>query len=361
MTSDLTMDSEAFAGRLLQSGLGFLEVLSVYLGDRLGLYRALAGAPSVTAVELAAKAGCNERYIREWLEQQAVGGILTVVGAARDASARRYALPAGAAEVLTDGDSLNYMAPMTRTMTSLVGAMPALLEAFRSGGGVPWSAYGVDAREGQADSNKPVFFKLLNGWLDQVPAVGERLRAEPAARVADIGCGAGWSSIALAQHYPRALIDGYDLDEASIKQAKALLAGTPFGDRVTFHCKDAAGDELSERYDLALIFEALHDMSRPVEVLRAAKRLLAPGGSVVVIDERVAESFTAPGDEIERLMYGWSVLCCLPAGMSETPSMQTGTVMRPATLRRYAAEAGFSGVEVVEVDHPFFRLYHLIP
>jgi len=360
MTTEVS-DSDAFAGRLLQSSLGMLEVLSVYLGDRLGLYRAMAGRSGVTPGELASIAGCHERYVREWSEQQAVSGILTVVQASDDALARRYALPAGAAEVLTDGDSLNYMAPSARVLVSLVGAMPALLEAFRSGGGVPWSAYGVDAREGQADINKPVLFQLLSGWLEQVPRVDQRLRAEPPARVADIGCGAGWSSIALAQHYSNALIDGYDLDEASIEDARRLLAKTTLADRVAFHCQDAGSAELSGQYDLALIFEALHDMSRPVAVLRVAKRLLARGGSVVVIDERVAESFTAPGDDIERMMYGWSVLCCLATGMSETPSAQTGTVMRPATVRRYAAEAGFSDVAVIEVDHPFFRLYHLVP
>lgn len=359
MTTDVS-DSDAFAGRLLQAGLGFLEVLSVYAGDRLGLYRALGGSPGMTPVELAAKTGCIERYVREWLEQQAVSGILTVAGPAEDASARRYALPAGAAEVLTDGDSLNYMAPLARLMVSLVPAMPELLKAYRSGGGVPWSAFGVDAREGQADINKPVFLQLLGGWLDDA-GVGERLRADPPARVADLGCGAGWSSIALAQHYPKALIDGIDPDEASIEQAKANLAGTSVGDRVNFRARDAADEASSGRYDLALIFEALHDMSRPVEVLRAAKAMLASGGSVIVVDERVAESFTAPGDEIERLMYGWSVLCCLPAGMAEQPSAQTGTVMRPSTLRRYAEEAGFREVETVELDHPFFRMYRLLP
>ena len=360
MTNDVH-DSDLFASRLLQSGLGFMEILSVYLGDKLGLYRALSDSPGVSPAELAGKVACNERYIREWLEQQAVCGILSVASGASDPGARRYSLPSGAREVLTDGDSLNYMAPITRIMVSLVQVMPALMEAFRTGGGVPWSDYGADAREGQGDINKPIFFKLLGDWIEQVPVISKRLHSDPPARIADIGCGLGWMSIALARNYPNALVDGIDVDEASIYQANALLANTSLGDRVSFHCRNAADEEFSGRYDLALIFEALHDMSQPLEILRVAKKMLAPGGSLLVVDERVAESFTAPGDEIERLMYGWSVFCCLATGMSETPSAQTGTVMRPDTLRRYALEAGFSQTETIEVEHPFFRMYRLIP
>jgi hypothetical protein len=109
------------------------------------------------------------------------------------------------------------------------------------------------------------------------------------------------------------------------------------------------------------VFEALHDMSRPVEVLRSMRRMARPGGTVLVVDERVAEQFTAPADEMERIFYGFSVLCCLPVGRSEQPSAATGTVMRPATLRRYAEEAGYQGVEVLPIENGFFRVYRLLP
>ena len=138
--------------------------------------------------------------------------------------------------------------------------------------------------------------------------------------------------------------------------AKAGLAG-----RITLAVRDAADPALAGRYDLVTIFESLHDMSRPVDVLRACRQLLAPGGSVLVVDERVADAFVAPGDQVERLMYGFSVLCCLPAGMADQPSAATGTVMRTATLERYAAEAGFGRTEVLPVANDLFRFYRLQP
>ncbi len=125
--------------------------------------------------------------------------------------------------------------------------------------------------------------------------------------------------------------------------------------------RDAADPAVAGSYDLVCIFEALHDLARPVEALAAMRPMLADGGSVLVADERVAERFTAPGDEIERMMYGWSVLHCLPAAMAEQPSAATGTVMRSDTLRRYASEAGFTQVEVLPIDNDFFRFYRLRP
>jgi ubiquinone/menaquinone biosynthesis C-methylase UbiE len=184
--------------------------------------------------------------------------------------------------------------------------------------------------------------------------------ADPPARIADVACGGGWSSIAFARAYPNVRVDGFDLDEASIElaRANAAEAGLP-DDRVAFHVRDAGDPELAGRYDLVTIFEALHDMSNPVEALRTARGLAADDGAVLVVDERVADTFTAPGDDVERFMYGWSILLCLPTGMASQPSAATGTVMRADTMRRYAAEAGFSRVEVLPVEHDFFRLYRL--
>jgi 2-polyprenyl-3-methyl-5-hydroxy-6-metoxy-1,4-benzoquinol methylase len=179
--------------------------------------------------------------------------------------------------------------------------------------------------------------------------------------VADIACGAGWSSIAIALAYPAAEVDGFDLDALSIELARRNAAAAGVADRVRFHLRDAADADLAGGYDLVLICEALHDLSRPVEALRTMRRLANETGAVLVVDERVAETFTAPGDDLERLFYGFSVLCCLPAGMAEQPSAATGTVLRPTTLRRYAREAGFRDAEVLPIEHDLFRLYRLIP
>jgi cyclopropane fatty-acyl-phospholipid synthase-like methyltransferase len=155
------------------------------------------------------------------------------------------------------------------------------------------------------------------------------------ARVADLGCGVGWSSIGIARAYPKARVDGFDLDAASVELAKQNLEAedTTVRERVSFELRDAADPANAGTYDLVTIFEALHDMSQPVAALRATKQMPTPGGSVLVVDERVAARFTAPGDEIERLMYGWSFLHCLPAGMADQPSAATGTVMRHHTTR----------------------------
>jgi SAM-dependent methyltransferase len=335
-------------------------LLTVHLGDRLGYYRALAEEGDSTSADLAAATGTQERLAREWLEQQAVAGILEVDEVEAEAADRRYRIPAGHAEVLVDRESLAHLTPLARLGVSMAQTLPAVEEAFRTGGGVGWEEYGDLGREAQADANRPVFANLLGSeWLPAVPDVHARLQADPPARVADVACGAGWSSIAIARAYPKVTVDGFDLDAASVKLANANLAGTEVADRVTFQLRDAGDPALAGSYQLVTVFEALHDMSRPVEVLRVLRGLAAEDGAVIAMDERVADAFTAPGDEVERLMYTYSVLCCLPVGLADTPSAGTGTVMRVDTLRRYAAEAGFADVEVLPIEHETFRFYRL--
>jgi 2-polyprenyl-3-methyl-5-hydroxy-6-metoxy-1,4-benzoquinol methylase len=360
--SDPAARRDALAGRLLEATLGLMEVAAVHIGDRLGLYRALARTPRVTSAELAAATGTHERYVREWLEQQAVSGVLEVDDLGRPAAARRYALPPGHAEVLVDPDNLATMVPFAQFGVGVIRVMPELLEVFRTGGGLSWAAFGADLREAQAAQNRPAFLQLLaKEWLPAIPDIHARLAADPAARVADVACGAGWSAIGIARAYPKVRVDGLDLDPPSIELAQANVAQAGLAGRVTMMVRDAADPALAGRYDLVTIFEALHDMSRPVEVLHACRQLLAPGGSALIVDERVADAFVAPGDQVERLMYGFSILCCLPAGMADQPSAATGTVMRADTLRRYAADAGFRGAEVLPIASDFFRFYRLRP
>lgn len=347
--------------RLFGASLGAIDILTVYLGEHLGLYQALSDGGPLTSLELAAKTGTHERYAREWLEQQAIIGIVEVDDADTVPKSRRYGLPPGHAEVLLDRDSLAYLGPLARFIPAIGKAMPKIMDAFRTGGGVPYAAYGADAREAQAALNRPAFINLLGEeWLPAIPDVHERLQADPPARVADIACGAGWSSIAIARAYPKVRVDGYDNDEASVQMARAYAAGANLEDRVSFHVRDAAEQTFSGNYDLVTIFEAIHDMSRPVEVLMTARRLAGEDGAVIVMDERVAETFAAPGEPIERFFYGASVLFCLPIGMAEQPSAGTGTVMRPDVLRAYATEAGFGDVEILPIEHDMWRFYRLL-
>jgi cyclopropane fatty-acyl-phospholipid synthase-like methyltransferase len=237
-----------------------------------------------------------------------------------------------------------------------------LVDAYRTGAGVPFADYGPDLREGQAAINRPAFLgELSQKWVPAMPDVHARLQAQPSARIADFGCGFGWSSIGLGQGYPQAQVDGYDLDEPSIAQANALAAERGLADRVRFHVRDAGDPALAGQYDLVTAFECVHDMSNPVAALRVMRALTAPGGAVLVVDERVGDEFTAQGNDVEWMMYGWSILHCLPVGLADQPSAATGTVMRISTLQRYATEAGFSRVEVLPIENFFFRFYRLHP
>ena len=155
---------------------------------------------------------------------------------------------------------------------------------------------------------------------------------------------------------------GIDLDEGSVDDARRNATEAGVGGRVHFEVRDAVTvDQLDESYDLVCIFEALHDMAHPVQTLAKLRQVLTEGGAVLVADERVTETFTAPADFNDRLMYGWSVLHCLPATMAEHPTIATGTVLRPSTLRQYAGDAGLSEVQELAVDNDFWRLYLLQP
>jgi SAM-dependent methyltransferase len=352
-------DADAFSGRVFGSILGTLEVAAIALGDRLGLYRALRAYGPATSEELAERSAIAERYAREWLEHQAAVGYLEVDDEAAAPHERRYTLPVAHAEVLADPDSLRYLAGIPRAIAASLTAMPDLVEAYRTGGGVGWARFGEAMMTGQGDTNRPLFLtSLAREWLPSIPEVHAALSG--GGRVADIGCGVGWSSIAMALGYPRATVDGFDLDEASIDRARRNAREMGVEDRVRFHDIDAAETPVGEGYDLALAFECVHDMSYPVPVLAAMRRLVDGRGTVLVVDERVGEHFQAPADDVERMMYGFSLLVCLPDGMSHPDSVGTGTVMRPSTLRRYAVEAGFDDIEIMPIEHDAFRVYRLV-
>jgi SAM-dependent methyltransferase len=355
--SDRDAERDAFAERLFQSALGYFDMLSIRLGQRLGLYEVLAEG-SVTSQELASRAGIAERYAREWLEQQTTAQI--IVGDT-DRDPVTFTLPAGHAEVLLDGDSLSYMGASVSQLYSITNAFERVVEAFRTGGGVPYDAFGTDNIEGQGAGNRPVFLTTLpNDWLPKIPPLHDRLRADPPARVVDVGCGTGWSSIAIAMAYPNVTVDGIDPDEISIELARKNAAAEGVTDRVRFHREDAA---LVERapFDVAAAFECIHDMARPVEVLTAVRASLSDEGAMLIVDERTHDRFTGEPDPLEAYFYGWSIFDCLPTGMYEQPSAGTGTVMRASTLERYAGEAGFTRFEALPIEHDTFRLYLLRP
>ncbi len=351
--------TSALADRLFASFLGSLDVLTVHIGDQLGLYDALHRHGPLDVAAAAAATGTHPRYAREWLEQQTVAGLVSVVDPDLPADEREYYLDDAHAAVLCDRDSLAYLTPFARMISAAAIQLPNLLEAYRSGDGVGWAEYGELMRTAQADANRPLFLQLLGSdWLPSVPGVDALLR--DGGKVADIGCGDGWSSIGIASAYPAVTVEGFDVDADSIEAARANAAAAGLGDRATFTLVDAASVPAAGEYDLVTAFECVHDLPDPVGVLRSAHRMVRPGGAVVVMDEKVPERFTGPGDQVEQLMYGLSVLICLPDGLSHAGSVGTGTVMRPDTLQAYAREAGFADVEVLPIEHDMFRFYRLV-
>ena len=351
--------TDALVDRLFMAAIHTLEIASVHVGGRLGFYRALAEGGAATPTDLAARTGTAERYVREWLEQQAVAGFVDVDDPAADADARRYSLPDAHHAVFVDEESLSHLTGLAQLVVGVLRPIDELVEAYRSGAGVPYPAYGADTVEGIAATNRPQFHNLLADWFAAVPEIDARLRADPPAHVADLGCGTGWSSIAIARAYPKATVEAIDEDADSIQATRRNVGAAGLADRVRPVIHGAGEAKLPGRYDLVTIFEALHDMNHPVAALKSARDSLADGGAVLVADERVADRFTAPGDEIERFDYGFSVLHCLPVANLDEDSAATGTVIRSDTVRAYATQAGFANVEVLPIDHDFWRFYRL--
>jgi 2-polyprenyl-3-methyl-5-hydroxy-6-metoxy-1,4-benzoquinol methylase len=228
---------------------------------------------------------------------------------------------------------------------------------------VPYADYGI--HDAQGDFNRPVFVNLFaTEWAPLVPGLVERLASDPPARVAEIGCGEGWAAVSIAKAWPMVSIDGYDLDEASIAAARKHAAEAGVADRVRFEVADVTGDvetrDAGDGYDFVFAFEMIHDLAQPSRALETMRHLGASDAIFLVVDENAAETFEAPTENpIERLFYAASVLHCLPVGMSDAPSAGTGTVMRPDTFRGYASDAGFTGVEVLPIEHDMFRFYAL--
>jgi ubiquinone/menaquinone biosynthesis C-methylase UbiE len=356
-TGDTTLDEqiEAFSDSIFTSALGAMELSISWLGREHGLYAALRGVQAgLTSGEIAAKAGVDERYAREWAEHQAVAGILTVDDPSRPAEQRRYVLPEAHAIVLLDEEHPAYAGSLAELPPIIARTLAAVSGVFRTGAGVPYADYGL--HDMQAGFSRPMFANFFaHEWLPALPDVHSKLEAGDAVRIADFGCGEGWAGIYLAEAYPNVTVDGYDLDDASIAAARKRAAERGVDDRVRFEVQDIR--HVEQTYDLVFTCEVIHDLSDPVGALAAMRRVAGDEGAVLVIDERAAESFTPDGDPIERLLYGFSILHCLPVGRDAESSVETGTVMRPDTFTRYVREAGFSDVDILPIEHPVYQFY----
>jgi 2-polyprenyl-3-methyl-5-hydroxy-6-metoxy-1,4-benzoquinol methylase len=311
----------------------------------------------MTADELATSADVVTRYALEWLEQQAMAGVLEVDNVADESRRRRFTLPNAHAHVLIDDDSDACMKPCAGVVPWLAKALDVMTTEFRTGDGAAFAEF--DLHDIQAAFTRPVFRNhLVQSWLPAVDDVHARLVAGEQVRIADLGCGEGFASVAIGQAFPNALVDGFDLDDASIAAATAHAASAGLGERVQFRLCDVSGTDIAGPYDLVLLIEMLHDLPDPVGALLTARRAAGTDGAVVVADERTEDAFALPGSEMERLFYAFSTLHCLSVSL-QNGGAGTGTVLRAETVRRLASEAGFDHVEVLDVEHPQFRLYRL--
>ena len=339
--------------RLFLAMVEGMDVVSAAIGDRLGYYRALDEGPR-TPAELAAATGTHERYAREWLEQQAMSGFLTVT----DGS---FALAPGAAEALARPGTAAWVAPMLRQFAAAAGHWADVAEGARTGSGLAWADFGTDMFESQSDVNAGQLLESLatTGLPPPHPPRIPPKAAGARVRVADVGCGGGWASIALARAVPGVQVDGFDVDAPSVALARENVERAGLAERVRVHDTDLARSAPDSEYDLVMAVECVHDMAHPVPVLGAMRRMVVPDGRVLVVDMKGAEEFVPDGDAAPRCLYGYSVLICLPDAMSGNPDGATGTVIRPSTMDRYAREAGFTAAVPLPVEHDLWRFYDL--
>jgi len=335
---------------------GAVTAAMVNLGDRLGLYRALAGGGPVTSAELAERTGLDERWVREWLRQQGAAGLL-----AWD-DAERFALPPEGVAVLADEDHPAFGAGLFGQLPRIMALLDRLPDAFRTGLGLPYDALGEGGALGVERGFAPWYRNFLVPLA--IPALdGVRERLERGARVADVGCGGGVALCTLARAFPASEFHGYDISKHALARAAANLAEAGVAG-VTFH--DAAVDPLpaDASFDLVLTFDCLHDMTRPAEAMRAIRAALRPDGTWLIADIKSHDSFRANALEnpMAALMYGFSVMTCMSSALSEPGGAGLGTLGFPeATARAMTAEAGFTRFRTLDFGHPVNAFYEVRP
>ena len=349
---------EDLAGRLFSEGVGAFHLGTVYIGLKHGLFAALVADGPLTAAELASRTRLDGWYVREWLQAETIAGLLLADD--DDLFRARFAAAPGVREALVDETGPAYLGGLPLAVTAGFSVMPELLAAFGTGAGVSYASYGEDAVAAQAALNRPALVnQLVTEWIPQMPDVRALLEdTGRATRIADVGCGVGWAAIELAKAYPHLVVDGYDSDEESITRARRNAADVGVSDRVTFDVVDASSGYGKGRYDLITFFECVHDMAHPAAALAQAKAALNGGGTVIVMDERIDEA-PAAGDPVQTFFATASVLWCLPQARVEPDSKAVGAVMSASRFRRIAREAGWSDIEILPIDHPFWRFYRL--
>jgi 2-polyprenyl-3-methyl-5-hydroxy-6-metoxy-1,4-benzoquinol methylase len=326
---------EQFVFRAVEEVGATLNAALVVMGDKLGLYRALADAGPTTPVELARRTGVSERYIREWCNAQAAGGYVEY-----DAVGGNYTLPPEQTIALTDESSPAYLPGFFQIAVGTVIDSPRITEAARSGDGVGWHEHNHDVFEGCERFFRPGYnASLVPSWLPALDGVVEKLTA--GAKVADIGCGHGSSTILMAQAFPNSKFVGSDYHADSIETAQQRAQEAGVSERVRFETTPASS-AAGKGFDLVTMFDCLHDMGDPVGASRQVREMLAPDGTWMIVEpmagDRVEDNFNPVG----RAFYGFSTFLCTPASLSQDVGLALGAQAGEARIGGVVAEGGFT-------------------
>ncbi len=330
-----------------------LGAAQVVMGDKLGLYRALAGAGGLTAGGLAERAGVGERYVREWLGAQAAGGYVEY-----DPATETYTLPPEQTAALTDETSPAYLPGFFQIALGTVIDSPRIVEAARGEQGVGWHEHNHDVFEGCERFFRPGYnANLVASWLPALDGVVQKLQA--GAKVADIGCGHGSSTILMAQAFPSSTFAGFDYHEGSIETARERARDAGLGARVGFEAA-AASAAPGEGYELVTMFDCLHDMGDPLGAARHVRRMLAPDGTWMIVEPMAGDRVEDNLNPVGRAFYGFSTFLCTPASLSQEVGLALGAQAGEARIRELVETAGFSRFRRV-AETPFNLVFEARP
>lgn len=315
----------------------------VVIGDRLGLYRAMAGAGPLTAAELATETGTTERYVREWLGAQAAAGYVTYAGDGRFELPDEHAIP------LTDESSAACVIGAFETAIGAAQATDRIADAFITGEGVFWGDHDGHVHTGCERFFRPGYINYLTqSWIPALDGVEDQLRQ--GIRVADVGCGHGASTIHLAQSFPSSTFVGFDPHQASIDAARKKAADAGVADRVSFH--EATATSFEGTFDLVAFFDCLHDLGDPVGALANVRDRLVEGGTVLIVEPAASDEVEDNLNPVGAAYYGFSTLLCTPNSLSQEVGAALGAQAGEARLRDVAERAGFTRVRRV-AETPF--------
>lgn len=346
--------TEAFAGRVLGDISACMVTLLAALGDWLGLFKDLATRGPATSVELAARAGVNERYAREWL-----GGMAAARYIEHDPASGRFTLPPEHEPSLAQEGEPFFVGGQYQTLLAAIAQIGQVEEAFRIGGGVPQSAYDDSLWDGQERlSARWIEHLLAQVWLPALPEIQAKL--ERGAAVADVGCGRGLALIKLAQAYPNSYYVGYDLFEPAIARASENARTAGVADRVRFQQLDATNG-LPAQFDVISTFDVVHDAADPCRLLRAIRQALRPDGIYLCAERNCSDTLEENIGPIGALFYGMSLFYCMTTSLA-VGGAGLGTLGLPeARLREMCIEAGFCNVNRLPLENPFTVLYEIRP